>query len=143
MNNAFQYTIGFGITLESSYPYQEGAGSCRYDATRMPHFSIAGSKVIYGDCKALADVLKQRPVSVVISANPSFVFYYTGILNSCGSSINHALQLVGMVKNETSSYYIGKNSWGTSWGQRGYVFIDSQLENGNLCNVCSYPQYPM
>jgi hypothetical protein len=36
---------------------------------------------------------------VVISANIAFIFYQSGILNSCGSVINHALQLVGIVKN--------------------------------------------
>ena len=108
----------------------------------MPHFSISNSNIIYGNCNALLGILKQRPVSVVISANASFIFYKSGILNSCGSVINHALQLVGIVQNNVDNYYIGKNSWGTSWGVLGYVYIDSQLQGGNLCNVCSYPQYP-
>jgi hypothetical protein len=108
----------------------------------MPHFSISKSNIIYGSCSALAEILTQRPVSVVISANIAFIFYQSGILNSCGTTINHALQLVGMVKNETYGYYIGKNSWGNSWGMLGYVYIDSQQEGGNLCSVCAYPQYP-
>lgn len=65
----------------------------------MPHFSISKSNIIYGNCKALVSVLKERPISVVISANIAFIFYQSGILNSCGSVINHALQLVGIVKN--------------------------------------------
>ena len=99
MNNAYQYVINFGITLESYYLFRQAASACKYNPKNMPHFSISKSNIIFGNCKALATVLKQRPVSVVISANAAFVFYQSGILNTCGSIINHALQLVGIVKN--------------------------------------------
>ena len=143
MNNAYQYVAQAGITLESYYPFQQGTRECTYDPTKMPHFSIKGSMVLQGDCSALLGILKERPVSVVISANPSFIFYQSGILNSCGESINHAIQLVGAVRNGDKGYYIGKNSWGTSWGDNGFVLINSLMSSGNLCNVCSYPQYPL
>lgn len=42
----------------------------------MPHFSISGSKIIQGDCKALRNILQLRPVSVLVSANLSFIFFY-------------------------------------------------------------------
>jgi C1A family cysteine protease len=80
---------------------------------------------------------------VVISADVNFIFYKSGILNTCGEIINHAIQLVGIIKNSTSNYYIGRNSWGVQWGDGGYVYIDSKIKNGNLCNVCTYPQYPL
>lgn len=99
MNSAFQYVIKMGVTLESYYPFSQEAGECKYSPATMPHFSITKSNIIFGDCSALAGILKQRPVSVVVSANLAFIFYQSGILNSCGSTINHALQLVGMVKS--------------------------------------------
>lgn len=142
MDNAFKYVVKEGITVQSVYPFQQKVKKCGFSKSTMPGFTITGSQIIYNDCSALTDILQKRPVSVVISANPSFIFYKQGILNDCGSTINHALQLVGLIKNSKQGYYIGKNSWGTNWGQSGYVFIDSLVKNGNLCNVCSYPQYP-
>ncbi len=65
------------------------------------------------------------------------------MLNVCGKNINHALQLVGYYKDENTAYYIGKNSWGNIWGQQGFVHIDANIQNGNLCSVCEYPQYPL
>jgi KDEL-tailed cysteine endopeptidase len=93
----------------------------------MPHFNIKESKVIENDCSALSVILKERPVSVVISANPSFIFYRSGILNECGAVINHSLQLVGLMSDSSGSYYIGKNSWGSQWGDQGYIYINSLL----------------
>jgi C1A family cysteine protease len=143
MNNAYKYVINNGITLETYYPYRQTGSSCKYNSQTMPHFSIADSTVVYGDCSALLAILKKRPVAVLISANPSFIFYRSGVLNSCGYTINHAIQLVGVVNNSSGGYYIGKNSWGTAWGDQGYVYIDNKIEGGNLCDVCQYPQYPI
>jgi len=80
---------------------------------------------------------------VVVSADINFLFYRSGVLNVCGKNINHALQLVGYYKDKKTAYYIGKNSWGTNWGQQGFVHIDANIQNGNLCSVCEYPQYPL
>jgi len=143
MDNAFRYVIDYGITLGSSYPYQQKTGSsCQY-SRRMSLYSIKSSKIIYGDCSALVQTLGVRPVTVVVSVDINFLFYRTGVLNACGSSINHAIQLVGYYKDSSSAYYIGKNSWGTTWGQQGFIYIDANLQNGNLCSVCAYPQYPL
>ena len=73
--------------------------------------------------------------------NIAFLFYSEGVLNSCGEDINHAIQLVGYYKDESREYYVGKNSWGVAWGEKGFVKIDARVKGGNLCNVCAYPQY--
>jgi cathepsin S len=86
--------------------------------------------------------LKDRPLSVVISVHPSFLFYSEGIINICGNKINHSLQLVGLRQNEKGNIYIVKNSWGIQWGDKGYGYFDASINNGNICSICSYPQIP-
>jgi len=58
---------------------------------------------------------------VAVAASSSvFSYYKSGILNDaagCGTSINHAVDLVGY---DDKSYLI-RNSWGTSWGNKGYI----------------------
>lgn len=58
MNSAFQYVLKMGVTLESYYPFRQRVGECQYSPTTMPHFSISKSNIIFGDCSALAGVLK-------------------------------------------------------------------------------------
>ena len=107
----------------------------------MKSFSISRSRILFSDCPGLKKELGRQPVTVVISADLSFIFYGEGILNTCGEEINHAIQLVGYYKDSSKSYYIGKNSWGVAWGQRGFIKIDANAKQGNLCSVCAYPQF--
>merc|ERR1712032_443056 len=47
-------------------------------------------------------------------------------------------QLVDCSK-QNSGYYLVKNSWGSSWGDAGYLKIST---SGNVCGIHSQPSYP-
>jgi len=85
------------------------------------------------------------PVSVLIEADQQvFQFYSSGIIgpnDGCGASLDHAVLAVGY---DASSFII-KNSWGTGWGQAGYVLLsDDGSANGGagVCGVLSQPMVP-
>ena len=96
-------------------------------------------------------MLNDRPVAVAVDAS-SFQFYSSGILN-CGPShrLNHAVFAVGYRDYSTVGYHdsdghwIIKNSWGTSWGESGYVRIKTGgfKWTYNPCGVADYPAYPI
>jgi C1A family cysteine protease len=73
-----------------------------------------------------------RPISVTVDAS-AFSSYHTGIFSNCGTTINHAVLLVGV--STSAGYWKLKNSWGTSWGESGYI----RLKYGNTCGICNYP----
>lgn len=77
------------------------------------------------------------PIPVAVDSSGShFELYSSGILrnNHCGKNVDHAVLVVGY----TPEYWIIKNSWGTSWGQGGYMY----LERGkNACGVNSYASF--
>ena len=41
----------------------------------------------------------------------------------CGTSINHAVVLIGYGTDLATGkdYWLVRNSWGTSWGEAGYI----------------------
>ena len=52
-----------------------------------------------------------------------FQTYTSGIFNAstCGTNLDHATNVVGWGTSGTTDYWIMRNSWGTSWGEKGYM----------------------
>jgi C1A family cysteine protease len=80
-------------------------------------------------------VLTTGPLSVAVDAS-TWSSYTSGVVTSCGTSINHYAQIVGI--DETNNYWLVRNSWGTDWGLDGYI----KLELGvNICDITYLPTY--
>ena len=93
----------------------------------------------------------QQPVSVAIAANNKYIHSYaSGIIDAadCGHGpydrINHAVLIVGYGINEATGldYWLIKNSWNTTWGNKGYVKIKIDENYLGVCGVQSWPVYP-
>jgi len=94
-----------------------------------------------GLTQALATI---GPITAYIYAGSmNFAYNKSGIYSdtACtGQTINHAVMLVGYAANATGTpYYILRNSWGTTWGMNGYMYIS---RGNNMCSVASYNYYP-
>lgn len=94
---------------------------------------------------ALKTAIAIQPVSVAIEAD-SFVFqfYAGGVINSdkCGTNVDHSVVAVGYgVDPQKGEYYIVKNSWGTSWGMKGYVNI-AIVDGPGICGIQIEGIYP-
>jgi len=144
MDYAFQYVISNkGLTNEDQYPYTARDGSCR--ASNVTSVATISSFVDTkrGDEDDLQRAVTLGPVSVAIAASGSaFQFYKSGILDdpSCGTRLDHGVLAVGYVTSEAKPYWIIKNSWGTSWGESGYVRF---VMGKNQCGVALQPSYPV
>ena len=70
-----------------------------------------------------AAVAQYGPVSICIDAEKGFINYKSGIYNGpCNSSVwkqNHCVSIVGYDLDE--EYWLVRNTWGTSWGENGYI----------------------
>lgn len=85
-------------------------------------------------------------MSVAIEADTAaFQFYSGGIINSvgCGINVDHGVLAVGYGVDGTRKieYYIVKNSWGSSWGMKGYVNI-AAVDGPGICGIQTGPVYP-
>ena len=111
--------------------------------------AISGYKdVPQNSDSAMMSAIAQQPVSVAIQADQSaFQFYTGGVLtsNACGTSLDHGVLAVGYGSQNGDDFYKVKNSWGASWGLKGYILLGrgSSYNGGKgQCGVLMQPSYP-
>jgi len=147
MNNAFKYIVkAKGVESEKDYPYEAKDLKCRFDVSKVTA-TIRNYVVIQqNDCDGLLHAVTRQPVSIGIAAN-AIMSYQSGIFNSprCGTQLNHGVVTVGYGKDGTQEYWIVRNSWGASWGEKGYIRFardDNKSEPG-MCGICMAASYPV
>ncbi|KAJ0785437.1 putative fruit bromelain [Helianthus annuus] len=66
---------------------------------------------------------------------------YTG---DCGNEPNHGVGLVGYgVSDKGIKYWTVKNSWGPTWGEKGYIHLERGVKKDGLCGVAKYSSFPI
>jgi len=139
---AYQYVVGAGgLETEQSYPYVSGTtgqtGICKFNAANIK-VSITGyTSVPQGEAN-LKTALNAGPVSVCLAAT-AFQTYSSGILQYCPGLIDHCVQAVGYDDAYSTPYWTVRNSWATSWGEKGFIRIK---QGSNLCKISNDVTYP-
>jgi C1A family cysteine protease len=141
---AMAYVAKTGLETETEYPYTGVGGKCNYNAKEATNTTVTGAAFVTP--KSATDLFAgvyQQPVAIIVEANQNvFQLYTSGIITTgCGVALDHAITAVGY----TPTYFIVKNSWGTTWGQQGYLWISTSTDyNDGLgaCGIFSQPQYP-
>jgi len=146
MDSAFKYIIANnGIDLEQDYPYTaSGPNACNFQSGWTGATIKSYSDVNSGDENALANACNTQPVSVAIDAShTSFQLYQSGIYNepACSTTaLDHGVLVIGY-GSDNGDYWIVKNSWGTSWGQAGYIWMSRN--NNNQCGIAAMASVPL
>ncbi|XP_075463696.1 cathepsin S [Ascaphus truei] len=145
MTRAFRYIIdNNGIDSDSSYPYHAKDDTCHYNPGDKAATCTKYTEIEPGTEQALQAALANvGPISVAIDASrPTFYFYKSGVYNdkSCGQDVNHGVLAIGYGSLNGQDYWLLKNSWGVTYGDKGYVRL--ARNSGNLCGVASYASYP-
>ena len=54
---------------------------------------------------------------------------------SCGTNTDHAITAVGYGTENGEEYYLVRNSWGASWGDKGYIKIAAVDGGPGICGI--------
>lgn len=142
-----------GGVMNSALPYNPGA-VC--PLTSLPHpfklsdwaYVLPSNPMSVPPADAIKDAIYNHgPISAAMCVGSAFGKYSSGVFNTdekstCGGDkVNHAIVLVGW--DDSNNTWILRNSWGTGWGESGYMEIARTVSNvGFGANYVDYPSTP-
>jgi len=88
-----------------------------------------------------AELYKNGPIGCGIDATDEFDAYTGGIFEQfkMWPAINHEVALVGWgVSDDGVEYWIGRNSWGSYWGEMGFFRIRMHGNNLAINTECDW-----
>jgi len=155
MDQAFEWVAQNGLMSEADDSYKcADQSSSECTSSTCP---TGGSKVLaVGDVTGHTDVeqtegaleaaVAQQPVSVAIEADQQVFQHYTGGVltnEACGENLDHGVLVVGYGTDNGQKYWKVKNSWGTSFGEEGYIRIErGSSETGGECGIRKAAVFP-
>ena len=110
--------------MATSYPSPSPSPDCQ---VKEGDFKIKAYRT-GTTCNDLVSMIQSSPVTAYVDAS-KWVFYTSGVFNNCAANVNHVVSVVGY----QSDYWLVKNEWGASWGEKGFI----RLSPNNTCGVCS------
>jgi cathepsin X len=115
-------------------------GSC-YPITKYPNATIADYGAVRGVQDMMTEIYKNGPIACGINAE-EIVEYQGGVLNLPNKlkMINHIISVVGWGYDVSldKQYWIIRNSWGSYWGELGFMRL---VAGGNQLGIeksCAY-----
>ncbi|PSS17266.1 Actinidain like [Actinidia chinensis var. chinensis] len=147
MTDAFEFIINNGgINTEKNYPYNAKDGECNLYKKNQRYVTIDDYEEVPSNYEqAMQKAVASQPISVALEAGgKAFQLYTSGIFTgSCGTTPNHAVTIIGYGTERSMDYWIVKNSWGTGWGESGYLKIQRNVGGVGKCGIATMPSYPV
>ena len=132
--------------------YTEAQGQCvkkAAAATATKYFLLGKVTPAFKDIAYVISVL-HRPVTIDVYADDNWQSYSSGVFNACqavdDSATNHMVVIEGYDCEGACNFdrngnlpngqgtYLVRNSWGTVWGEKGYIRTKATDKQGKLCN---------
>jgi len=130
------------ITTEAAYPYVSGDGiapSCQNQGKPVGATITGHYNIYHSEDQMKAWVGENGPLSIAVDAS-AWQMYFGGIMTSCGGSqLDHGVLIVAYgvdTAKDNLPYWLIKNSWGASWGDKGYIPV---YRGNDQCLLSHYP----
>jgi cathepsin F len=128
-SNAYKYMISkkLGLETESSYAYTgKDTTTCKAQAAAEKAFVGGWQAISTDENQIAASLMKYGTLAIGINAGP-MQLYSGGIMDLpkflCNpASLDHGVAIVGF-GSTPKPYWIIRNSWGATWGEKGYLRI--------------------
>jgi cathepsin X len=147
---------GSGVVDETCAPYQAKNHKCdamrvckdckhsgKCSAVRHPaKYKIAEFGAVVGEKNIMAEIKARGPVACGLAVTKDFMSNYKGGVyedTSGEKRIRHVISLLGWgVAQDGTKYWIGRNSWGSYWGENGFFKLKKGVNNLMVESECAW-----
>jgi len=151
MDYAFEFVeTNDGLCSEADYKYKaKQHKKCREARLSCSKYDpISSYQDVSQSTAALEAALQKGPVAIAIEADQyGFQNYKEGVMtDSCGTSLDHGVLAVGYGTDGGSDYWKVKNSWGSDWGEDGYIRLCRNCnanDGAGQCGILLSASYPI
>jgi C1A family cysteine protease len=138
---AYEYVIkAGGMDTEATYPYHATDGSCRFSKEEVyatiSSFKFASKTKNENEMRDATALV--APLSICVDAS-TWQLYKSGVMSKSqcsGTRLDHCVQITGYDTSVSTPFWNVRNSWGTAWGEKGYI----RLQFG--ANTCALAEEP-
>merc|ERR1712070_1316431 len=145
-----------GVTDETCAPYQAKnmqcsamamCKDCKHDGTcsavqSAKKYAISEFGAVIGEQKIMAEIRARGPVACGVAVTDEFMHQYKGGIfedTSGEKKIRHVISLLGWgVAADGTKYWVGRNSWGSYWGESGFFKIVRGKNNLMIESECAW-----
>jgi len=130
-NQAWSFLVTNGAPSDSCYPYAATKRSCPAKCSNGAALTTVKAKnvVTYSSVNAVkSDLQTYGPVETWMAVYSDFYYYSSGVYQPTTNSFlgYHAIKVIGWgYDSYYGNYWIAQNSWGTSWGEKGFFRIQA------------------
>jgi cathepsin L len=94
-------------------------------------------------------LVNSGPIAASVATYDNWNSYFSGILDTCADAdrpgsefiVNHAVMLVGYGSSRRDKYWLIQNSWGTDWGEAGFIRV-KRLDDKEEAETCAWDKEP-
>jgi cathepsin X len=119
---------------------ESGMENCRA-IINYKRYYVSSFYEFSGVDKMKMELAMNGPISCGIDSTPSFHMYAGGIYSEKLDSIelNHEIAVVGYGVDAATGveHWIGRNSWGTYWGEQGFFRMQMYTDNLGIESDCT------
>jgi hypothetical protein len=146
ITTALDFIVAKGISTFQSMPYSYTNGCSLLPTSTQLNEALnykinSYSKILYTDRSAIKSMIQQKhPVIIIILADYSFQNAKAGFIWKAYSgtgNLPHSITICGY--DDSKNAYKVMNSWGTTWGDSGFSWIDYNFfETGGKVGTYCY-----